>query len=658
MTPVFSFLIANYNTRPYAREMLESLKAQTFQEWEAIIVDDASKDGGIGDIVDELKDERFKYICLNRNMGASYARNLGFKKCVGKYIVIVDSDDMLMPEYLAEMNRVFQQNPEATLGFVDLEYFGSQNMVVKRPLKRIEDLALEQWIPHGGLCMTRETMEKSGGYYPGEELRHGNLDWDFILSIAQNTPLNIVHVPAPLYRYRQHNRNMTLSRAFHESITRECMYRRHKDFFHRYGQGERFLANGYYESAAVYWGKGEYGEAIRLAAHGAQLDPPAKPLMDSMELAKDHIGQRIARNEVRLNSLGSGALMPTEQNFTAYRELAQAYAALNEWDKAKSRIGIALGMALGNNLYQLAADFSSWLALVEEQLGNHSEAREAAEFALLCHPYNREALAYLLKDTINAGKANLAFQYLKPWLKVTNFSILKNVVPIFAILNGIKQMDFNKIQSRLKEIASMATKKNELDFREKIYASPVGRRAFREYRAKDLFETYGKNDGGHDILRLAVELSGAKNVLEIGCGNGRNLAALSALGLDCTGQDISSSALELAIKRKLPNVTLLNRPLQELELRKDEFDLVVSNRVIMHIPLNEIGRMLDIMANTGKYIYINEMLPSDPDKENWYIKKYDFVPELEKRGFRLVKKFETGRVGTPMLFKKIMPDPE
>lgn len=652
MTPEFSFLIANHNTRRFAQELLESLKNQTFPQWEAIVVDDASTDGGIKDIIENQNDARFKYIGLEKNMGASYARNIGFKECLGKYIVIVDSDDQLMPEYLAEMRKAFEQNPDANLGYVDLEYFGAQNTVVKLPLKDAEILTLEQWIPHPGLCMTKETMEKSGGYYEGNELRHGNLDWDFILSVAQNAGLNAVHVSIPLYRYRQHNANMSLSRASYESITRECIYARHKDFFDRYGHAKNFLATGYYESAAAFWAKGEYGEAIRLAGIGAELNPPPPPSIGALNLSEKLIEKFIVAQEVKLTVAGSKAFAPTEQNFNAYAELIRAYASLGQWEKAKTRTSMAIGMAAGNNLFKLAANFSAWLALIADRLGNRSEAGEAANFSLLCNPYDVNALVWGLDKAIAAEKINLALQYLKPWLKITNIAILKNIVPVFATLAKFKRIDYAKLQTRLKEIASAAPIKNNSKFLEKIYASPLGRRVIWEYRARDLYDRYGGNKGRQGLLREAVKLSNAKRVLEIGCGNGRNLEALSALGLDCVGQDISSSALELAKQRNLPTTTLYNKPLEELNFQENDFDLVVSNRVLMTVTPNEIGKLLDIMVKMGKYLYINELLPSDTLAESWYIKKYDIPGELEKRGCRLIKTFPTEESETPMLFKK------
>lgn len=430
-----------------------------------------------------------------------------------------------------------------------------------------------------------------------------------------------------------------------------------RNFFAIHGNSGPFLAAGYYESAAAWWGKQEFGEAIRLAALGAKLNPPATPEFPALEQGSDDIENFIARTGTRLASLGPDAYRPTGENFRNYQELAKAYAALGQLDKAKDQLYMACGMALGNNLPGLAAQLAVLIALACARQGEAREGEQAAELALLCNPYNADALYLNLKSAIGKRKSNLAFQYLKPWLEVTNFAILKDIVPVFAALSELP-VEAPKMQARLKEIAVVGNPRKDPSFTEKIYASALGRRLIWEYRAKDLFETYGDNEGGQDFLVQAVDLSGAKNVLEIGCGNGRNLALFSRLGLDCAGQDISASALTLARQRNLPGVKLYSCPLEQLGLGENAFDLIVSHRVLQHVAPDELPGILDIIARTGRFVYVNESLPGDNTAVSWYLKKYDLLPELEKRGFRLLRKFEGEQSGIAMLFEKIAGERE
>ena len=95
MYPFFSIIIPVYNVAPYLRECLDSVSAQTFDNWEAICVDDGATDGS-GAILDEYaaKDNRFKVI-HQKNAGVSAARNAGLGNAKGEWFMFLDGDDAL-----------------------------------------------------------------------------------------------------------------------------------------------------------------------------------------------------------------------------------------------------------------------------------------------------------------------------------------------------------------------------------------------------------------------------------------------------------------------------------------------------------------------------------------------------------------------------------
>ena len=99
---LFSVIIPVYKVEKYIFQALESLRTQSFTDWEAIIVDDGSPDAS-ADICREFcnKDSRFKLV-HQENAGLSAARNTGMKYAQGEYIYFFDSDDYLKPEFLAE----------------------------------------------------------------------------------------------------------------------------------------------------------------------------------------------------------------------------------------------------------------------------------------------------------------------------------------------------------------------------------------------------------------------------------------------------------------------------------------------------------------------------------------------------------------------------
>lgn len=93
MTPEISIVVPVYNVERYLSECLDSIRDQTFKNWECILVDDGSPDGS-GEICDRYaaSDSRFRVI-HRENGGLSAARNTGLKACRGRYIGFVDSDD-------------------------------------------------------------------------------------------------------------------------------------------------------------------------------------------------------------------------------------------------------------------------------------------------------------------------------------------------------------------------------------------------------------------------------------------------------------------------------------------------------------------------------------------------------------------------------------
>lgn len=103
-----SIIIPVYNTEKYLRRCLESVIAQTFSDWEAILVNDGSTDG-CGNICDEYakRDNRFKVI-HQENAGVVNARNKAIKTCNGTFLSFIDSDDYIEPTMLKDMTTLAQ----------------------------------------------------------------------------------------------------------------------------------------------------------------------------------------------------------------------------------------------------------------------------------------------------------------------------------------------------------------------------------------------------------------------------------------------------------------------------------------------------------------------------------------------------------------------
>ena len=114
MQKVVSIVIPNFNRAALISETLNSLLAQSYVHWEAIIVDDGSTDDSEKVMREyEVRDKRFRYIKRNRlPKGAPTCRNIGVENAKGEYIIFLDSDDILAPYCLSNRVKHFTENPD------------------------------------------------------------------------------------------------------------------------------------------------------------------------------------------------------------------------------------------------------------------------------------------------------------------------------------------------------------------------------------------------------------------------------------------------------------------------------------------------------------------------------------------------------------------
>ena len=118
--PKISIIVPVYNVEPYLRECVDSVLAQTVQDYELILVNDGSPDN-CGAICNEYaeKDSRIRVI-HKKNGGLSDARNAGLEQACGKYVFFLDSDDLISPDLLEKTIPAMEEN-------MDMVVFKLQN---------------------------------------------------------------------------------------------------------------------------------------------------------------------------------------------------------------------------------------------------------------------------------------------------------------------------------------------------------------------------------------------------------------------------------------------------------------------------------------------------------------------------------------------------
>lgn len=198
-----SIVMPVFNREEIVGEAIESVLAQTYRNFELLIVDDGSKDDSVA-VVKTFQDPRIRLIELPYNRGVSAARNAGLREAEGAFIAYIDSDNVWSPDYLSVMLDAFRQQPEATSAYAGQEVWeylpgvdrDEFRFVRMAPFNRSR-LEHRNFIDLNVFMHRRESYAAFGGF--NESMRR-LVDWELILRYTVQRPP--VFLPVTLGRYR------------------------------------------------------------------------------------------------------------------------------------------------------------------------------------------------------------------------------------------------------------------------------------------------------------------------------------------------------------------------------------------------------------------------------------------------------------------------
>jgi glycosyltransferase involved in cell wall biosynthesis len=206
-TPKVTVLMTLHNKGPYVEEAVRSVLASTLTDLELLVVDDASTDGGL-DVVKRFTDPRIRILESAVNTGRPAAANRGYDAATGEYVAVLDADDRIHPERLAQQVAFLNDHPEVGACGSWLQFFGGRELVHRLPEADEEARALSLFgvpVSYGACMFRRSVLEKHGLRCPTDWLTPG-MDYLFMLEVGKHT--RYANLPEVLTDYRIGAQNM------------------------------------------------------------------------------------------------------------------------------------------------------------------------------------------------------------------------------------------------------------------------------------------------------------------------------------------------------------------------------------------------------------------------------------------------------------------
>lgn len=204
--PCFSIVVPLYKTQEkYLKELLESIKGQTYSNWELCLSDGSGLDSPLKEVLKELEysDSRIKVISSKEPLKIAENTNAAIEIATGDYIVFADHDDILSVDALYECAKCINENPKVDMIYSDEDKVSMDGQTYFEPHFK-PDLNMDLLCSVNYFChlvvVKRQLLEQAGklnGEYNGAQ------DYDFVLRCVENTDA-VYHIPKILYHWRAH----------------------------------------------------------------------------------------------------------------------------------------------------------------------------------------------------------------------------------------------------------------------------------------------------------------------------------------------------------------------------------------------------------------------------------------------------------------------
>jgi glycosyltransferase involved in cell wall biosynthesis len=202
-----SVIIPTYNRAGFLRTAIISVLNQTFQDFEIIVVDDASTDN-TPEVVTHFGDERIKYMRNNTSKGAAGSRNVAIMSSTCTYIAFLDDDDEWLPKKLQMQTSILEKSPMDIAGvhtrIIQIEKVSGKIFSQEIFKKNSEDIFQGNYITTSSVLLRRSCFERVGLF--DENMPTSN-DYDMWIRISKK--FRFEYIDEPLVKYYIHEARLT-----------------------------------------------------------------------------------------------------------------------------------------------------------------------------------------------------------------------------------------------------------------------------------------------------------------------------------------------------------------------------------------------------------------------------------------------------------------
>ena len=212
MNPFLSVIMSVHNERIFVKDAIDSILNQSYDNFEFIIVDDAS-DVETADICEKYasKFSKIKLIRNENNLGLTRSLNIGLKHAKGKYIARMDADDISLPDRFTTQIEYLESTPDIGLVGSFYDEIDEKGLVIRKNVNFPTEPIIIHWrlffenpIPHPPIMMRNNLIDELNGY--NENVKYSQ-DYELFSRLRMKTKIS--NIPEVLYRWRIHKKSIS-----------------------------------------------------------------------------------------------------------------------------------------------------------------------------------------------------------------------------------------------------------------------------------------------------------------------------------------------------------------------------------------------------------------------------------------------------------------